>query len=73
MDSLLKKAPCEALAPVLAYLERVKSSLDSHEERIHDMEEGLNDTSDRIEAIETTCAALQAENIWPSSFQIMHH
>ncbi|CAL8361793.1 unnamed protein product [Arctogadus glacialis] len=39
MDSLLKKTLGEALAPISASLERVKSSLDSHEERIHDMEE----------------------------------
>ena len=62
MDSLLKKALGEALAPISASLERVKSSLDSHEERIHDTEIGLNDHSDRIEAIETTCATLLAEN-----------
>lgn len=61
-DSLLKKALGEALAPISASLEWVKSSLDSHEERIHDMEEGLNDHSDRIEAIQTTCTALVAEN-----------
>lgn len=61
-DSLLKKALGEALAPISASLELVKSSLDSHEERIHDMEEGLNGHSDRIEAIETTCTALLAEN-----------
>ena len=50
MDSLLKKALCEALAPISASLERVKSSLDPHEEQ-------LNDHSDRIEAIETKSAA----------------
>ena len=61
-DSLLKKALGEALAPISASLELVKLSLDSHEERIHDMEEGLNSHSDRIEAIETTCTALLAEN-----------
>lgn len=61
-DSLLKKALGEALAPISASLELVKSSLDSHEERIHDMEEGLNGHSDRIEAIETTCTALLTEN-----------
>lgn len=62
MNNILKKALDDALAPISASLEQVKSFSDSHGERIHGVEEGLSEHSDRIGAIEAICTALQADN-----------
>jgi chromosome segregation ATPase len=58
----MKMVVGEALRPISAALDAVKSTTDSLNLKITAMETALSDHSDRITALEETCTRLQSEN-----------
>ncbi|XP_062893457.1 uncharacterized protein LOC134340309 [Mobula hypostoma] len=62
VHSALKRELEDALSPVNATMEQIMSSYESHDERIREVEDGLNDYSDRLVSTEATIAVLQSEN-----------
>ncbi|KAK9967032.1 hypothetical protein ABG768_001452, partial [Culter alburnus] len=52
VHSLLKTELAGALSPVNATLEQVKSYYEAHDERLREVEDGLNDYSDRLANVE---------------------
>lgn len=62
INSVLKRELEVALWPVYTSLEQVKSYYELHDVRIREVEDGLNDHSDRLVSAETAIAALQSEN-----------
>lgn len=62
INSLLKRELEVALSPVNTSLEQVKSYYEWHDEHIREVEDGLNDQSDRLVSAENAIATLQSEN-----------
>lgn len=62
VHSALKRELEDALSPVNATMEQIMSSYELHDERIREVEDGLNDYSDRLVSAEAAIAALQSEN-----------
>lgn len=63
VHSLLTTELAGALSPVNATLEQVKSYYEAHDERLREVEDGLNDYSDRLVNVETAMDALRRENV----------
>ena len=61
LTTAMKMVVDEALRPISAALDAVKSTTDSLNLKITDMETALSDHSDRITALEETCTRLQSE------------
>lgn len=63
VHSLLKTELTDALSPVTATLEQVKSYYEAHDQRLREVEDGLNEYSDRMVNVENSMDALRKENI----------
>lgn len=64
VHSLLKTELAGALSPVNATLEQVKSYYEAHDERLREVEDGLNDYSDRLVNVEASMDALRKDNLF---------
>ena len=62
LTTTMKMVVDEALRPISAALDAVKSTTDSLNLKITTMETALSDHSDRLTALEETCTRLQSEN-----------
>lgn len=63
LTTTVKSVVEEALEPLSAALDDVRSATDSLGQKMTNMEEALSDHSDRIVALESACARLQSENV----------
>lgn len=62
LTSTLKRTIDEVLKPLSATLEEIKSTIESHTQKLADMDTALSDHSGRTVALEDICSCLQSDN-----------